>query len=162
MLRIMAAFRPSALNEIGNLDSENLAIMIESMEAYVHSGGKGYLGADIHPIIRATALQEHVPSVLIGGDFGILGMASLLLIYLVPIALALGIDPAKRLDFRGSLVAYCGRFTLLVFGCMSVYMILTNGGLFLFTGKNTYLLGLDSISDFLESAVMLIVAVLCL
>ena len=44
---------------------------------------------------------------------------------------------------------------LVSFSAAGVYMILANYGLVLFTGKNVYLLGLDSLSDTLEGLVLL-------
>jgi hypothetical protein len=44
---------------------------------------------------------------------------------------------------------------LTVFACSSLYMVLANYGLVFFTGKNVYLLGLDSVSDALEGLVLL-------
>lgn len=57
--------------------------------------------------------------------------------------------PALRL---GPLV---GALALAVFACSSLYMVLANYGLVFFTGKNVYLLGLDSVSDALEALVLL-------
>lgn len=44
---------------------------------------------------------------------------------------------------------------LLTFACSGLYMVLANYGLTFFTGKNVYLLGLDSVSDALEGGVLL-------
>jgi hypothetical protein len=44
---------------------------------------------------------------------------------------------------------------LLTVTCSGLYMILANYGLAFFTGKNVYLLGLDSISDALEATILL-------
>jgi hypothetical protein len=45
---------------------------------------------------------------------------------------------------------------------LSIYMVLANYGLVFFTGKNVYLLGLESVSDLLESLVLLGMAAACL
>lgn len=44
---------------------------------------------------------------------------------------------------------------LIGFGAAGIYMVLANYGLVLFTGKNVYLLGLDSLGDALESFAIL-------
>ena len=48
---------------------------------------------------------------------------------------------------------------LLSFAAAGVYMILANYGLVLFTGKNVYLLGLDSLGDTLEALVLIAMGV---
>lgn len=155
ILRVVAAFRPDRLPEQGDLASENLAIMQGAMGAYLNeAGGKGYLGADIHPVIRATALREHVPSVLVAGDFGKTGLTCLGLLY-VAIAFAWSFVGLPRFQATAGARAMLGRMAILTFTTASVYMILANAGLTFFTGKNTYLLGLDSIGDVLESTILL-------
>jgi hypothetical protein len=44
---------------------------------------------------------------------------------------------------------------LAIFACTGVYIVLANYGLVFFTGKNVYLLGLDSVSDALEALALL-------
>jgi hypothetical protein len=100
--------------------------------------------------------------VLIGGDFGVAGVLALFLIYAAPLALAAVVRPTNQLNFRQCALALNARFSLLVLGSVSMYMILANGGLVPFTGKNVFLLGLDSIGDVLESGVLAAVSVLCL
>lgn len=51
-----------------------------------------------------------------------------------------------------------GALALLTFAMAGVYMVLANYGWVLFTGKNVYLLGLDSVSDALESMALLALA----
>jgi hypothetical protein len=48
-----------------------------------------------------------------------------------------------------------GALALAVFACSSLYIVLANYGLVFFTGKNVYLLGLDSVSDALEGLALL-------
>jgi hypothetical protein len=162
VLRLVAAFHPASLREGGDLDSERLAIMVNSMRAYVESGGKGYLGADVHPVIRPTALREHVTSVFVGGDFGWWGLAAVFFVYLVPVVVGTLYDPRRDADAAAAWRVLTGRFALFVFGLVSMYMVLANANLGIFTGKNVYLLGLDSVSDVLEGAVLLLTAVWCL
>ena len=47
---------------------------------------------------------------------------------------------------------------MLTFAMAGVYMLLANYGWVLFTGRNVYLFGLDSVSDALESMVLLATA----
>jgi hypothetical protein len=51
----------------------------------------------------------------------------------------------------GEAAAATAHLAGLTFGLASLYMILANYGLTLFTGRNAYLLGLDSRADVLES-----------
>ncbi|HEX6040703.1 hypothetical protein [Longimicrobium sp.] len=60
---------------------------------------------------------------------------------------------------RPALIAGTALLTLALAG---VYMILSNYGITLFTGKNVYLLGLDSLSDVLESLALLGLAAITL
>jgi hypothetical protein len=64
-------------------------------------------------------------------------------------------DPVAERNDSGALVA---RMFLFVVVFSGLYMVLANYGLVFFTGKNVYLLGLDSVSDALESLVLLGVA----
>ena len=51
-----------------------------------------------------------------------------------------------------------GALAMLTFAMAGVYMLLANYGWVLFTGRNVYLFGLDSVSDALESMVLLATA----
>jgi hypothetical protein len=64
-------------------------------------------------------------------------------------------DPAEERNDFGALVA---RMFLFVVVFSGLYMVLANYGLVFFTGKNVYLLGLDSVSDALESLLLIGVA----
>ncbi len=55
-----------------------------------------------------------------------------------------------------------GALAMLTFAMAGVYMVLANYGWVLFTGKNVYLFGLDSVSDALESMVLLATASIAL
>jgi hypothetical protein len=64
-----------------------------------------------------------------------------------------GLAPAAASPLsHASLVA---ALALLAFAGAGLYMVLANYGLVFFTGKNVYLLGLDSVSDALEGMVLL-------
>jgi hypothetical protein len=58
----------------------------------------------------------------------------------------------RPLPFAGIVSA----LALLVFATAGLYMVLANYGLVFFTGKNVYLLGLDSVSDALEGLLLLV------
>jgi hypothetical protein len=60
-------------------------------------------------------------------------------------------DESMQPGVYGTLAA----LLLLTFACSGLYMVLANYGLTFFTGKNVYLLGLDSVSDALEGGVLL-------
>ncbi len=58
------------------------------------------------------------------------------------------------------LLVITGWLAALTLAVPSVYMVLANYRLTLFTGKNAYLLGLDSTADVLESLALVLVAAL--
>jgi hypothetical protein len=64
-------------------------------------------------------------------------------------------DPAEERNDFGALVA---RMFLFVVVFSGLYMVLANYGLVFFTGKNVYLRGLASVSDALESLLLIGVA----
>lgn len=173
-LRFLQLSYPDSLKEIGRRDSDNLAIMSETLYNYRHSGwlGKGYLGTDVTALLGPTVLREHVPVVFLASEFGMVGTVALLILYLVPVLswAPLSGHGSTRLTLHsaaghappeiasGYFWRLLGWLCLLTFGAASIYMILANYGWVLFTGKNAYLLGLDSFGDVLEGWVLLAVA----
>lgn len=162
-LRVLEFAAPAELRAVGRRQSEELAVMTAVLHAYTHGPllGRGYFASEVSPHIQATALREHVPAVFVAAEWGLAGTLGLLLLYL---ALAGGgaawwpdeneIDATEPRTARAGHVALLGTLTLAL---PSVYMLLANYRLVLFTGKNAYLLGLDSTADVLE---VLLLAVL--
>ena len=127
------------------------------------SAGRGYFGSEISPHLRATALREHVPAVFVAGEWGLRGVIGLVLLFAVAFLAGRALLPWRNLTLDGSrlgrgaapaiveLAAALGALAACTFALASLYMILANYGLTLFTGRNAYLLGLDSTADILES-----------
>ncbi len=162
-LRFLAFAYPSQLSEIGRRTSEELNVMSTVMRAYTAGDdaflGRGYFASEISPHIRATALREHVPSVFIAAEWGLAGTLGLTLAYLLA-AVAGSSLPPWREWYRDELGhgfgahdfwAALGCLAALTLALPSIYMILANYGVLLFTGRNTYLMGLDSTADLLET-----------
>ncbi len=179
-LRLLQLSYPDSLKEIGRRDSDNLAIMSETIYNYRRTGllGKGYLHAEVTGLLGPTVLREHVPVVFLAAEFGLAGTLALLAIYLLPaVAPTAGNGPSPRPATRGHPSSaredprsgeawkyfwrLWGWLALLTFGTSSAYMILANYGWVLFTGKNAYLLGLDSLGDVLEGGALLGLGLAC-
>ncbi|HEX9736843.1 MAG TPA: hypothetical protein VGG06_33165, partial [Thermoanaerobaculia bacterium] len=134
--------------------SEELAVMSAVMRRYTSGpfAGRGWFGSELSPHIRATALREHAPAVFVAAEWGLAGVLGLLLVYGVVGAAGRAL-PAWAGDERGPPSSYWGTasyLAALTVAIPSVYMLLANYRLTLFTGKNVYLLGLDSTADVLE------------
>ncbi len=166
-LRLLEFAAPTELRRVARRESEELAIMSSVMRKYTASpvGGRGYFNSEISPHIRSTALREHAPAVFVACEWGVLGTAGLLLLYAVlaasgsPAAPWFGAHPwrNRRSSGYGGAVACLAALTLAV---PSVYMVLANYQLTLFTGKNAYLLGIDSAADMLEAAALAVLVAL--
>ncbi len=86
------------------------------------------------------------------GVVGVLAVALLYIICLAACAMVLWRPPIDRLGRQGGWIA---TVAAMAFSLPSLYMILGNLNLVLFTGKNCGLLALNSVSDVLESAAFL-------
>jgi hypothetical protein len=168
-LRLLEFAYPGELRRVARRQSEELAIMSEVMLSYTSGPitGRGYFGSELSPHIRSTAVREHAPAVFVAAEWGVLGTTGLLLLY--------GVVAAAG----GSTAPWLGRWRLrsvrsysppvfwgatsclaaLTLAVPSIYMVLANYRLTLFTGKNAYLLGIDSTADVLESFLLTILAV---
>lgn len=163
ILRLLHFASPSRLVEVGTRPGEEHAIMSAVMRAYTHDSllGKGFGGAEISPHIRPTALREHAPSVLLSGDWGLVGCLGTLLAYLALLLAAPPLMPWRRRPVEPGQetpqslhFAYLGALAILTLAVPSALVMLANYELALFTGKNAYLLGLDSMADLLEALVL--------
>ena len=162
-LRFLAFAYPSQLSEIGRRTSEELNVMSTVMRTYTAGEhaflGRGYFGSEISPHIRATALREHVPSVFIAAEWGLAGILGLILVYLLAAVAGSDLPPWRkwyreelsRVSGTQEFWAALGCLAALTLALPSIYMILANYGVLLFTGRNTYLMGLDSTADLLET-----------
>ena len=143
---------PDALRLIGESRSEALAVMRETMRSYTRGNwwGQGFLEGRVSSQIRTTATREHVVTGLLASQWGApgtLGLLALLAAVVRPLAPAV-----RRWSSRAQFVSATA---LLTFSTAGVYMVFANYGWALFTGKNVYLLGLDSLGDTLEALALL-------
>jgi hypothetical protein len=156
LLRVQHFLYPSSTEQIGRIDTERLAIMYAVLDSY-RSGwlGRGYPHAEVTRVLGPTILREHAPAAFIVGDFGHLGALTIALAYL-----AIGALPVwrRRVSWRDPTTpgALTGTLCLAAFATSSLYMLAANYGWVLFTGKNMYLLGLDSMGDLLEGTALLV------
>ena len=65
-------------------------------------------------------------------------------------------------DDRSSLASWLALLSGLLLGLPSIYMMAANYGILPFTGRNMYLLGLNSLSDALETMVLLGMMAVCI
>ncbi|MEM9595440.1 MAG: hypothetical protein AAGD06_14295 [Acidobacteriota bacterium] len=162
-LRLLDFAYPQRLEEVARRTSEELAVMSAVLRVYTTAplGGRGWPHTEISPHIRATALREHVPAVFVASQWGLLGTAGLVLVLLVAMAAAPPLLPGRLDDDalfpdlrEAGLWSPLGSLAALTLALPSLYMVLANYRLALFTGKNAYLLGLDSTADVLEALLL--------
>ncbi|MEM8963604.1 MAG: hypothetical protein AAGD38_19130 [Acidobacteriota bacterium] len=161
MFRLYMLANPELLREVGLVPSERVAIHYGTLQSYgAEAGfwGEGFASSELPRHLGVTYLSDLVPMVFVLADFGVIGMVGLTVVYL---ALLIPL-PLLAADPRGAPITRQGTWiatvALLAVVLPSLYMILANLNLVLFTGKNTALLSLNSISDILESAALLAIA----
>lgn len=149
-LRVLQFLDKDYLINLGTDAAEEIAQDHAIMENYAHRGmlGQGYLQVDVISAKRVTALNDNVSAVYIFGQFGVLGACAVLIAYL-----AIGMSGLIRNN--GRLSGWAGAMAALTFAITSTYMLAANWGITPFTGRNMYLLGLNSLGDVLESSVLL-------
>jgi hypothetical protein len=160
-LRLLAFAYPGELARVARRESEELAVMAAVMRRYTTGplAGRGWFASEISPHLAATALREHAPAVFVAAEQGAAGALGLLLLYGAAALAAPPLAPWARPGLErgppGAAVARAlGALAALSFALPSAYMVLANYQLTLFTGKNAYLLGLDSTADLLEAALL--------
>jgi hypothetical protein len=172
-LRVLHFAYPEQLEELAVRPSEDLATMSVVMKAYTAGlpaiVGHGYLGSEVSPQLRATALREHVPAVLIAGDWGLLGTLGTIAIFVTLAILSGSMAPWSARGTVGAggaalglrqIESAAGAVAGLTLSVVSLYMLMTNYDLLPFTGRNVYLLGLDSTADVLESLELVVLMAL--
>ena len=149
LLRVLHFADENFLVNLGTDASERILQDHAIIENYAQRGlrGEGYLQVEVIPLKKETALNDNVSAVYIFGQFGVLGAGAVCLAYMGILLSTFGSGMTTG-DWIARLMAMSFVFT-------SVYMLAANWGLTPFTGRNMYLLGLDSNGDLLESAVLL-------
>jgi|GEM_PF-2774670 len=152
LLRVLQFTHRDYLINLGTDNAERIAQDHAIMENYARRGllGEGYLKVDVLPAKFVTAMNDNVSAIYIFAQFGVLGALAVVIAY-VAIGLAAGGAQSRQHSFTSWLALVAG----LSFCLVSVYMIMANFGLLPFTGRNLYLLGLNSQSDIVESLVLL-------
>lgn len=148
-LRVLNFAGDDYLINFGTDSSEAILQDHAIMENYAHRGlrGEGYMQVNIIPVKRTTALNDNVSAVFILGQFGALGAGAICLAYLAILLSNLGAG--------NSVGDWVARLVAITFALTSLYMLAANWGLTPFTGRNMYLLGLNSNGDLLEGTLLL-------
>lgn len=147
---------PERLQELATKRGESLAIMSAILQSYISSGlaGRGYGHSEVSPHLGDTALRDFAPAVFVAAEWGLIGTVAALITYLLFTVIAHAWLPwQSESSNAGPAIAAVAALTITV---SSVYMILANHELLLLTGKNAYLLGLDSAGDVMEVLVLLL------
>ncbi len=168
LFRLYMLARPEELQEVGLKPSEQVAVHYDTLNGYAQAAGfrgGGYDSSRLPVHLGSTYLSDLVPMVFMLADFGVAGVVAIALLYaacLAACALASGRPPAERRRYVGAPSARLNRqglwiaaVAMMAFSLPSLYMILGNLNLVLFTGKNCGLLALNSVSDVLESSAFL-------
>lgn len=152
-LRVLQFINEEYLMNLGTDTAERIAQAHAIMENYARRGlwGEGYLQVDVIHAMRNTALNDNVSAIYIFAQFGIAGALAVVLAYTT--ILLSSLSPARRLEGP---VGWASVLAGLTFALTSLYMMVANYGYLPFTGRNLYLLGLDSGSDLVESVGLLL------
>jgi len=150
---------PERLRELATKRGESLAITSAILQSYISSGlvGRGYGHSDVSPHLGDTALRDFAPAVFVAAEWGLVGSVAVLLTYLLFAIAArpwLPWNGGAAETRAGPAIAFVAAATITVSSC---YMILANQELLLLTGKNAYLLGLDSAGDVIEVMVLVLI-----
>ncbi len=163
-LRVLEFVYPGKVGPLAQRRSEELRVMSAVMRTYTSAPftGRGYFRSELSPQLRATALREHTTSVFLASEWGAAGTTGLILLYLALGLCGLQLAPWRQedefeTDARGEVGKAVGALAALTLAIPSIYMVLANYRLTLFTGKNAYLLGLDSTGDLLETVILALV-----
>lgn len=148
LLRVLQFAQEDYLINLGTDTAERIAQDHAIMANYAHRGlfGEGYLQVDVLPAKAVTALNDNVSAIFIFAQFGVVGALAVMLAYLAVLLSALG--ARERVN---SLTSWLALMAGMSFALVSLYMMAANYGLLPFTGRNMYLLGLNSWSDVAES-----------
>ncbi|MEM7697306.1 MAG: hypothetical protein AAF236_02750, partial [Verrucomicrobiota bacterium] len=151
-LRVLQFINREQLMSLGTDAAERVAQDHAIMENYARRGlwGLGYSGVDVIPSKYTTALNDNVSAVFIFAQFGIVGALAVIVAYF-----AVTLSSLRPAVSRLSLLGWAAVISGVTFSLVSLYMMAANYGFLPFTGRNLYLLGLDSKSDLLEASALL-------
>lgn len=155
VLRLMQFIDEESLAAMGTDEAERISQDHALMRSYAQRGltGEGYLGVNVVHAKRETALNDNVFAVYGLAQFGVVGALALVTAYA---ALMLsGCTLGKGCAF-GRHIALLAALAL---GLTSLYMMGANTGLLPFTGRNMYLLGLNSLGDVAETALLVLLII---
>ena len=161
LFRLYMLSDPEDLRDVGLQPSEQVAIHYETLKSYGREagfGGGGYASSRLPQHMGATYFSDLVPMVFMLADFGLAGVLGVVVVYgglLVLMLLRLGRPPWGAPDVISERGRWMSVLAAAAFALPSLYMILANLNLVLFTGKNCNLLSLNSVSDVLESSLLL-------
>lgn len=159
LLRLLQYVDRGKLKSLGTEAAERIVQHLEVMDDYTAQGfiGAGFLRVPVVAAVRDTSLSDNVPAVYLIGQFGVVGALGLIAA-LVGLALAIPALPESVRHetwawrrFGWGLSALCASAIVLA----GLYMIAANCQLAPFTGRNLYLLGLNSLGDVWESSLLL-------
>lgn len=156
MLRFMQFIDEESLDAMGTDEARRISQDHAQMRNYAHRGlaGEGYLGVEVGTAKRETALNDNVFAVYGLAQFGVIGASALVAAY--------GSVMLSGCVFGGGCAfgRHLALMAALALGLTSLYMMGANTGLLPFTGRNMYLLGLNSLGDVAETAVLTLLIVL--
>lgn len=155
-LRLLTIVNPSASSMLGTIRGDRAGTQVGMMEYYSQSGlhGMGFL-SNTKPVPKnyGPALNDNASSTLLMNQFGAFGALGVLIGYMgllavlwSPITDARGDPMARRFSVSDFLAALA--VASLVFACL--YIMAANIGVMPLTGRNIFMLGIDSGSDILE------------
>ena len=147
---------PERLRDLATKRGESLAITSAILQSYIDSGwfGRGYGRSDVTSHLGDTALRDFAPAVFIAAEWGLIGTVAALMLYLLFTVLARSWLSGGQALLPVQTAAFMAAATITF---SSIYMILANHELLLLTGKNAYLLGLDSAGDVMEFLVLMLI-----
>jgi hypothetical protein len=145
---------PEQLQALATKRGESLSITSAILQQYIGSGlfGRGYGHSEASIHLGDTALRDFAPAVFVAAEWGLFGTMAMLMTYAL-----FGIVAYRMIPRRESAMALVAAVAAGTIAIASIYMILANHELVLLTGKNAYLLGLDSAGDVLETFALLLV-----
>ena len=160
--RLIHFAEPGRLRELATKRGESLAVTSAILQRYISTGltGRGYGRSEMSPQLGDTALRDFAPAVFIAAEWGLAGTLAMILLYLGFLMAGRTIAPWRWPDQAPPARSPAGAMACVAAATIamaSIYMILANHELLLLTGKNAYLLGLDSAGDVLETIFLLLV-----